>query len=277
MFEGDPNSQDCNSYITNPLEKNGSYYNGFFSIPFEDSYKLILASSNNTNYGKRGINVIQFSIKFMDKNARSRFFVRVSDSENVYLKENISSIFLQSITQTNTYEVFSGDNVSLYFGRSIRKIIIPNWNAIMGFQPDYNVKPYLTSRKVVSHMQFTSPLMSIETGFDITTVLNSLGLLGGAWSLAAVAYKLLFGDDAIQPFGLVQKYGYFYKKTQKKLTKFLSTFPLIQIPDPSNNIDENRVELLERKINNLELFLRDYVVEVQQLDKIYNNIKNAND
>ncbi|CAG8838675.1 33509_t:CDS:1, partial [Racocetra persica] len=86
-------------------------------------------------------------------------------------------------------------------------------------------------------------------------------------------------DDAIQPFGLIQKYGYFYKKTQKKLIKFLSPFPLVQIPDPSNNIDDkNRVKQLEKKIDNLELFLRDYVVEVQQLDKLdYNNIENAND
>ncbi|KAF0495068.1 hypothetical protein F8M41_021217 [Gigaspora margarita] len=223
----------------------------------------------------------------MDQNARSSSFLKVSDSENGYLKKNISSIFLQSITQSNTYEVLTGDSVSLYLGRSIRKIIIPNWKAIMGFQPDYDIKPYLTSRKAASRMQYSSPYITIQPDFDITTieieqrthtVLNSLGLLGGAWSLAAVVYKLLFGDDTIQPFGLVQKYGYFYKKTQKKLTKVLSTFPLVQIPDSSNNIDDkNRAEQLDKKIDNLELFLRDYVVEVQQLDKVYNNIENVKD
>ncbi|RIB21951.1 hypothetical protein C2G38_2175166 [Gigaspora rosea] len=230
--------QECNSYMTNPSEKDGSYYIGYFSIPFENNYKLIFNPLNDTKYGKRDEVMINLYVEFMDQNASSRSFLRVSDSENVYLKENISSVFLQSITQSNTYEVLTGD------------------------------------------------------------VLNSLGLLGGAWSLAAVAYKLLFdktfidvkiakkafqlhenmGDDTIRPFGLVQKYGYFYKKTQKKLTKVLSTFPLIQIPNSSNNIDDkNRAEQLEKKIDNLELFLRDYVVEVQHLDKVYNNIENVND
>ncbi|CAG8845032.1 7380_t:CDS:2, partial [Racocetra persica] len=99
-------------------------------------------------------------------------------------------------------------------------------------------------------------------------VLNSFGLLGGAWSLAVVAYKLLFGDDAIQPFGLIHKYGYFSKKSQNNLTNSLSTFPLVQLSDSSNIIDdENRTKQLEKRISDLELFLRDYVVEAQQLDK----------
>ncbi|RIB29262.1 hypothetical protein C2G38_1198838 [Gigaspora rosea] len=193
---------------------------------------------------------------------------------------------------------FSQDMVRLNLSRSIRKFIIPNWKAIMGFQPDYIIKPYITSRKdeaqkTMSQMEYNMfATISVRPDFDITTVeteqrshtiLNSLGLIGGAWSLAILAYKLLFGDDAIRPFGLIQKRGYFYERTQKKLTKFLSTFPLIQLSDSSNNIDdvfddnESRVNHLERKINDLELFLRDYVVEVQQLDKAYKNTENAKD
>ncbi|CAG8636329.1 17362_t:CDS:2 [Dentiscutata erythropus] len=83
--------------------------------------------------------------------------------------------------------------------------------------------------------------------------MSSLGLLGGVWSIATIAYKLLFGDDTIQPFGLIQKF-------------VQSSF--------NDNVDgENRVVQLGKKINDLESFLRDYVVEVQQLDKIYKNIE----
>ncbi|CAG8780974.1 18264_t:CDS:1, partial [Gigaspora rosea] len=81
-------------------------------------------------------------------------------------------------------------------------------------------------------------------------------------------------DDAIRPFGLIQKRGYFYEQTQKRLTKFLSTLPLVQLLDSSKNIDdddESRVDQLEKQINDLELFLRDYVVDAQQLDKAYIN------
>ncbi|CAG8784630.1 5917_t:CDS:2, partial [Racocetra persica] len=114
-------SKDCNKYITeplglyitDPLGKNGTYYNGYFSIPFENNYKLILSLSNNTKYGKRGEQMIQFKFRFMDQNSNlntsSHLFVSVSDSENVYLKEDISSVFLQSISQTNTYELSPGN------------------------------------------------------------------------------------------------------------------------------------------------------------------------
>ncbi|CAG8775907.1 18427_t:CDS:2, partial [Gigaspora margarita] len=155
---------NCNKYITAPLEKDGSYYNGYFSIPFENSYKLVL--SNNTKHGKRDEQRIGFLLQFLDlnvdRNPNSGFFIQISDS----------------------------------------------------------------------------------------------------------------GDDAIQPFGLIQKRGYFYARTQKKLTKFLSTLPLVQLLDSSKNFDdddESRIDQLEKQINDLELFLRDYVVDAQQLDKAYIN------
>ncbi|CAG8724890.1 7231_t:CDS:2, partial [Racocetra fulgida] len=166
----DMDFKDCNQYITEPLYKDGSYYNGYFSVPFENKYKLILSLSNNTKYGKRGKQLINFQFQFMDENANL----------------NTSSRFLFSVSDS--------------------------------------------------------------------------------------------GDDAIQPFGLMQKNGYFYKEYQKKLNEVLSTFPLVQLSESSNNIDdESQVEQLEKKINELELFLRDYVVEAQQLDKVYNNIENAKD
>ncbi|CAG8723902.1 15461_t:CDS:1, partial [Racocetra fulgida] len=60
--------KDCNKYITNPFYKNGSYYNGDFSIPFENNYKLVLSLSNNTKYGKHGEQSITFQFQFMDQN-----------------------------------------------------------------------------------------------------------------------------------------------------------------------------------------------------------------
>ncbi|CAG8790929.1 13524_t:CDS:2, partial [Gigaspora margarita] len=154
----------CNKYITAPLEKDESYYNGYFSIPFENNYKLVL--SKNTKYGKRGEQLVRFELQFLDlnvdRNISSSFFIQISDS----------------------------------------------------------------------------------------------------------------GDDAIRPFGLIQKRAYFYERTQKKLTKFLSTLPLVKLLDSSKNIDnddESRVDQLEKQINDLELFLRDYVVDAQQLDKAYIN------
>ncbi|CAG8516718.1 20794_t:CDS:2 [Gigaspora margarita] len=245
---------------------------------------MVLDISNDTRYaqyGKRGEKSISFQINFFDQNANPSLFVEISDSEPVYLKENISSTFLQSIAMTNTHQILSKEDTYINLGRSIRKIIIPNWKATMGFQPDYELIPYLTSRKFTSRERFMqnndfASSLIIMADFDITiieTERSSLGLLGGAWSFVIIAYKLLFGDDTIQPFGLIQKHGYFDKLNQKQLTDNLSTIPLVQ--DSFNNADdENQVVLLEKKISDLELFLREYVVEAQQLDKFYENIEN---
>ncbi|CAG8825193.1 8822_t:CDS:2, partial [Gigaspora rosea] len=42
-----------------------------------------------------------------------------------------------------------------------------------------------------SRMQYNSPWISLQPDFDITTIEIEQSLLGGAWSLAAIAYKLL--------------------------------------------------------------------------------------
>ncbi|CAG8664789.1 11266_t:CDS:2, partial [Scutellospora calospora] len=99
----------CNQYITEPSVKNGSYYYGYFSIPFENGYNLLLSLSNDTKYGNRGVNQIGFRFGFLDHNASSIISIQVSDSENVNLKGNISSIFLQSVTQANTYQILVGE------------------------------------------------------------------------------------------------------------------------------------------------------------------------
>ncbi|CAG8436651.1 2447_t:CDS:2 [Scutellospora calospora] len=276
------NDPACNQFITEPSVKNGSYYYGYFSIPFENGYKLILPLSNDTKkYGNRGGLQIGFQFNILDKNTSSSISVQVSDSGN------ISSIFLQSVAQANTYQIRVGESSYLYLGRNLRQFIIQNWKSIFGFQPDYDIKPYLTSRKYIERMHFNSLTFIIaKADYDITTVeteqrthtvLNSLGLLGGAWSLAIVVYKLLYGDDVVRPFGLVHKHGHFHKQTKEKLAKFLSTYPLVQHPESSIDINDNPVERLERKINDFELFLRDYVVEAQQLDKANRSIESTKD
>ncbi|CAG8537668.1 14811_t:CDS:2, partial [Dentiscutata heterogama] len=150
----------------------------------------------------------------------------------VYSMGKMSSAFLQSIAMTNTYQVLPTDTTAIYLIRNIRKFIIPSWKTTMGLNPDYEIVTYLTSRKTTQRSSTAQSLFyiaiipdneitNIETEERTHTILSSLGLLGGAWSIAIVAYKLLF----------------------------------------------------EKEINDLELFLRDYVIEVQQLDNVYKNIE----
>ncbi|RIB29432.1 hypothetical protein C2G38_1132463 [Gigaspora rosea] len=139
--------EDCNSYITEPSEKIGIHYNGYFSIPLKKRYKVIVNFSNNTQYGKRGEQDIRFQITFLDRNASSHIFVEVSDSESDYFNDSVPPTFLQTIKNANTHEIIEGESIHLFISRSIRKFITPGLNDVIGFQPDYNLMPYIKSRK----------------------------------------------------------------------------------------------------------------------------------
>ncbi|CAG8497315.1 12437_t:CDS:2 [Dentiscutata erythropus] len=208
-------SNACNRYITEPSEKNGSYYNGYLKLPSNSNFKLLLMRNS----------IIFFMMPF---NSSSQVMFKAFDSEYINLKNSVNgsftpdnSPFSQSIAQLNTYE------------------------------------------------------------FDPGQVLNSLSLIGGAWTFSVIIYKLLFGDDAIQPFGVIQKYGCCLRnRTMNNLRKSLITLPLTNNVQNSHLISDNNeisIEQLEKEINALEIFLKDYVIGAQQLENLYKSIEKSKD
>ncbi|CAG8764649.1 4707_t:CDS:1, partial [Racocetra fulgida] len=76
---------------------------------------------------------------------------------------------------------------------------------------------------------------------------------------------------AIKPFGLVQRHLYKVNlMVQEKLLITLESMPFIShlTNDTNDSNDEITIKQLEKKLNLLQLFLRDYVVNVQYLEKI---------
>ncbi|CAG8554841.1 39576_t:CDS:2 [Gigaspora margarita] len=85
-------------------KKNGSYYNGYFSVPFKKrKYKLPLSLDINENS-------FMFSNQFMAVSDNPKFFVKVFVSGKSSLEKEYFSMFLQSIIQVNTYEFHPGDS-----------------------------------------------------------------------------------------------------------------------------------------------------------------------
>ncbi|CAG8506054.1 18833_t:CDS:2 [Gigaspora margarita] len=90
------------------------------------------------------------------------------------------------------------------------------------------------------------------------------------------------GDDAIQPFGIIHKYGCCLRnRTMNNLRKSLITLPLINYNIQNSHLttdnDEISIEQLESEINALELFLKDYVINAKQLENLYESIEKSKD
>ncbi|CAG8672029.1 2874_t:CDS:2, partial [Dentiscutata heterogama] len=77
---------------------------------------------------------------------------------------------------------------------------------------------------------------------------------------------------AIKPWGLIQKYGFkINNSVQTKLKSAFEVIPLVHHSKITNNLKKHEVK---RRLDSLQLFLTEYVVDVQYLEEIYK--KNIN-
>ncbi|CAG8650691.1 27788_t:CDS:2, partial [Gigaspora margarita] len=99
---------------------------------------------------------------------------------------------------------------------------------------------------------------------------NYLGISSKRESVPYLTSTL--GTIPIKPWGLIQKYGFkINKSVQEKLKDTLGFIPLVQRPK-TNNLNNY---VLKRRLDSLQQFLTEYVVDVQYLEEIYKaNINN---
>ncbi|CAG8809088.1 9908_t:CDS:2, partial [Dentiscutata erythropus] len=165
----------------------------------------------------------------------------------------------------------------------------------LGFTPKLETIPYYTSiiaTKVITNNTDPNSLYSIitiepysfvvevDTDQKAKTALNILGLFGGAFGILTSFYALLFGVKSIQPWGLVQRTVFKHNKPAQN--KLLTTLESLQFLDHLNNDKDNledqlSTKKLKKRLDSLQLFLRDYVVNVQYLEQINENINRNKD
>ncbi|RIA84951.1 hypothetical protein C1645_808518 [Glomus cerebriforme] len=201
---------------------------------------------------------------------------------------NDATPYDDSIVSLNSYQIVPGQIYDFTFSRVIRELIKPSWMNDFGVPPTYEQKPHIVSdllltpymnyqaaEKQISFSikpKFTN-IVQVDKELRTHTYLSGLGLIGGAWGLGAALYGLLFGADALKPWGLVQSYccGFSYK-TRKELKKTLPIIPFYDSSSPIiKNNPERKLSLAEQnelRIYSLELFLQEYVVDVRYLDGV---------
>ncbi|CAG8556214.1 3651_t:CDS:2 [Paraglomus occultum] len=83
------------------------------------------------------------------------------------------------------------------------------------------------------------------------TVLGLLGLLGGAWSLAITGYTTLFGS--------------------KRLAPLLDNSSTLDVSTSSSDLSFQDNNTLQQRLDALELFLKEYVIDQTYLENLKDN------
>ncbi|KAF0550176.1 hypothetical protein F8M41_024923 [Gigaspora margarita] len=264
---------DCNQYIMYLYEPNFRAYEGIFAT--EDL--MFSAIPNN------GISSLQYLTEYF---YLKDFFERY-DKDQFQNHPLTNSKFPETVLHLNQYQLAVNSSFKVKIKRRRKELMVKSWENYLGISTKRESVPYLTSTletfPLLNDPEFPTLLTKIiiepqlfivhvETEKRTKTILSSLGLIGGIWGFAATIYAILFGTIPIKPWGLIQKYGFkINKSVQVKLKDTLGFIPLVQRPK-TNNL--NNYEL-KRRLDSLQLFLTEYVVDVQYLKEIYKaNINN---
>ncbi|CAB4416567.1 unnamed protein product [Rhizophagus irregularis] len=307
-----PTSVNCMmSDLTQPSEKYGpgqiyfGYYQpspGVFFYNYDKSdnynsmaYLYIGLIVNDANYTpdktlQAMIEIMAFDSDYdpLIKYFKEKKFYEITTPEAI---ESTSS-YDNSIITMNSYTLVLNQLYQFVYHRKIEEFIRPSWMNDFGIPPTYENKSHIEStllatslpvNNIVNNNTITIAVHPMGNTVQINkevrnrTFLGGVGLIGGAWGLAAAIYSLLFGADTLRPWGVVQSYCCgFSRLTQKKLRTTLPTIPFFNTinPDIKNHPSKHALSLTEQnklileRIDSLELFLQEYVVDVHYLNDI---------
>ncbi|CAG8569118.1 8820_t:CDS:10 [Dentiscutata erythropus] len=274
--------QDCTQYVTqlHSYKKSsaGEEYAGNFSAP-----GLLFSKMPNN-----GISSMEFNIYFKDPtiNASDYYTLPIftttlldaATAEDNYIQSVFSSQkdllgsnsrLLDSFDFLNSYRMSAYNSYKFKLTRRRKDIMLQSWQNYMGFSSNLLKISYFTSTVALFlQMSIEQPTytVQVETEKRNKTVISSIGLIGGAWGFAATIYALFFGTISIKPWGYVQKYGFgINRSVQTELKDSLECIPLVNRPKSTslNSYD------LKRRLDSLQLFLTEYVVDVRYFEEIH--------
>ncbi|CAG8638287.1 4035_t:CDS:2 [Cetraspora pellucida] len=282
---------DCNQYITYYTGIINGMHTGYFStnglmfstIPNNGisslELKIYLNDASFNLSDSTLVPDILFSMDDadFDKNYNNGLFVSDQFQLSLYSK------FPNTIFQLNQYSLAAFSSYTLKIKRKRKELMLPSWKNYIGFSSNLESIPYITSTlETFPLTKETGPLIlltkitiepqifivQVETDKRfILSVINSLGLIGGACGFVVAIYTTLFGNIAIKPWGLIQKYGFkINKSVQTKLHNTLEFIPFVNHPKTTNNLSNYE---LKRRLDSLQLFITEYVADVQYLEEIY--------
>ncbi|CAI2168322.1 18060_t:CDS:10, partial [Funneliformis geosporum] len=287
-------SESCMKYITQPTYI-GKLYTGYFSLNDQSQYFTPIKTDKEC-FESLAIVVINDDPNFINKPSLSSIipFAIIFDSENNPIKLSDGTL---DLSKTNMSQSTIDENELLLnnvfaladrmfslvnFTKYIKRSIIPSWISDIGLFFNHKESAYIKAKFIQGVFVAESERLSgikvkpdsfinhIETEQITSTYLGMIGVIGGAWGLVVAFYAFLFGASSIHPWGFIQSHCYGIKpKTQSKLRESLSILPLT---DSSLHSTTNEISVEER-LRSLEILLREYVIDVEYLQRIENKIQ----
>ncbi|CAB4495227.1 hypothetical protein RhiirA5_412867 [Rhizophagus irregularis] len=214
-------------------------------------------------------------------------------------KLNEFTVYDSSIRTLNRYSIEPAQSYDFAYSRIVRDIMVPSWMNDFGVPPNYDQKSNIEStllggplpdKSMTEILSFSIEpksysVIQVDKEVRSKTYLSGLGLMGGAWGLTVAVYTFLFGADTLRPWGAVQLYCCgFSRLTRKKLKTTLPTIPFFDTMDLNTKNHPSRHalslaeqnELILARIDSLELFLQEYVVDVRYLDGLRDGLPTTN-
>ncbi|CAG8501146.1 7685_t:CDS:2 [Funneliformis caledonium] len=264
FYDGDDVIYSCNDSLSSPQIFKEDAYPGYFGY---------FMNKNNLKYARHTTNGDQIiKIKLFSNTSNDLISIYIVDSENNPLKSPDYKIytktfqfldFMKELFANNKYRIANNQLSFIGLTRNQKKIIKPSFSSTLGVNPSYK-----TEHRIISKFQSTPLPTKPSTGYysEIEISVTSFHMQVETEK----RIRTLLSVDAIRPWGGIQFYYCGY--SHRIYNKFKNTMPVLPlINSPSlmtelNSSSPNVKELHDRLIS-LEIFLKEYVVDVRFLEK----------
>ncbi|RIB24705.1 hypothetical protein C2G38_2139144 [Gigaspora rosea] len=271
----------CDEYVKQPqlLEIDGKY-NGYFTS--NESFVPFSSQEGGTN----GIGYMNITVQ----NPNKIISILILDNETDQYKSN-GVLDASSTTKNYKDKPFNDLSTSFYmanqqiqsieFTRNLLEKIRPQNKDMNGITPHLDKYYYISiDTQILVNLNGTSYSTLIISPLNYylhkATEQRSFGLVGGAWTLFTSIYIFLFGTNLLQPFGFIQL-SCLRSQASKKLKESLDIPLFSSHPDrlKHEKIDEELSLQLQRRIDTLETFLREYIIDTENYESIISPKENV--
>ncbi|CAJ0826856.1 16548_t:CDS:2 [Entrophospora sp. SA101] len=259
-----------NEYVNQPTYDNSSNsWKGSFS---PDNLSFIISGDRNKTQNQGDIIKLDLGFEIMDTDHNAtedgyvRFSISMHDQEYNPYNDTLASgtddysTFVKSLKETGSYP--PGNAYVLRILRKQRTILKDSFLNNLGLPQRYPNKPYVVANdrfaEAIGNTSFANFYIQpqnflLETEVEqrnknaLSVISNVLAVWGGLTAL----YIFLFGADSIKPWGFIQE----------RILKNVMHNKLRTAPFKKEGTPEERIEALET-------FLKDYVIDVGLIDQL---------
>ncbi|CAG8639111.1 7657_t:CDS:2 [Paraglomus brasilianum] len=282
-FYYDNTTDDCNKYVTNTYYD--QYFGGYllnFSAPdlgFDNP------NDNANALSEIGLLIVITDPKFTGGDAGLGAFFADRDTESDLASASKTprikgvSGYKSTAELDNSYYLANNQSYYLFYSRNKLSALHQNAKNVLSGNGDHKtitmINSILVSYPNIAVGSYANVIISPNSYIVITETENSdltvsdfLSAVGGIYTFAMGIYLFLFGSDEMSPWGLIQNLPCARYKVRSAL--YQSLRPNIPFSGPilSNDLSvDQKFEAMEKRHLALELFLKEYVVSVDNVVK----------